>query len=179
VDTIVASVAVGRTPLCAALAFAVFASAKWHLPAKFPVSLNRPGKESIEMAMTDPIADMLTRVRNATSAKLPVVDIPASNLKREIARVLQEKGFIKKFVVVEDGKQGILKILLRYTDGAPAIQGIQRVSRPGLRHYVDSAKLPRVRNGLGFAIISTSQGVMTDHEARKQNVGGEVLAKVW
>lgn len=129
--------------------------------------------------MTDSIADMLTRIRNAVAAKMPVVDIPASNQKREIARVLQEKGFIKKFVVVEDGKQGILKVLLRYTDGVPAIQGIQRVSRPGLRHYVDTAKLPRVRNGLGYAIISTSQGVMTDHEARQQKVGGEVIAKVW
>ena len=108
------------------------------------------------MAMTDPIADMLTRVRNACKAKLPVVDIPASNLKREIARVLQEKGFIKKFVVVDE-----------------------RVSTPGLRHYVDVAKLPRVRNGLGYAIISTSKGVMTDHEAREQKVGGEVIAKVW
>lgn len=131
------------------------------------------------MAMTDPIADMLTRIRNAVAAKMPVVDIPASNLKREIARVLQEEGFIKKFVVVEDGKQGILKILLRYTNGTPAIQGIQRVSRPGLRHYSDVTKLPRVRNGLGFAIISTSQGVMTDHKARKMSVGGEVIAKVW
>ena len=131
------------------------------------------------MAMTDSIADMLTRIRNAVAAKMPVVDIPASNQKREIARVLQEKGFIKKFVVVEDGKQGILKVLLRYTDGVPAIQGIQRVSRPGLRHYVDTANLPRVRNGLGYAIISTSQGVMTDHEARQQKVGGEVIAKVW
>ena len=131
------------------------------------------------MGMTDSIADMLTRIRNAVAAKMPVVDIPASNQKREIARVLQEKGFIKKFVVVEDGKQGILKVLLRYTDGVPAIQGIQRVSRPGLRHYVDTAKLPRVRNGLGYAIISTSQGVMTDHEARQQKVGGEVIAKVW
>ena len=131
------------------------------------------------MAMTDSIADMLTRIRNAVAAKMPVVDIPASNQKREIARVLQEKGFIKKFVVVEDGKQGILKVLLRYTDGVPAIQGIQRVSRPGLRHYVDTAKLPRVRNGLGYAIISTSQGVMTDHEARQQKVGGGVIAKVW
>ena len=131
------------------------------------------------MAMTDPIADMLTRIRNASTAKLPVVDIPASNLKREIARVLQEKGFIKKYVVVEDGKQGMLKILLRYTKGVSAIQGIQRVSTPGLRHYVDVAKLPRVRNGLGYAIISTSKGVMTDHEAREQKVGGEVIAKVW
>ena len=103
------------------------------------------------MAMTDPIADMLTRIRNAASAKLPVVDIPASNLKREIARVLQEKGFIKKFVIVEDGKQGILKVLLRYTKGESAIQGLQRISSPGLRHYVDVAKLPRVRDFRGLA----------------------------
>ena len=131
------------------------------------------------MAMTDPIADMLTRVRNACKAKLPVVDIPASNLKREIARVLQEKGFIKKFVVVDDGKQGILKVLLRYTNGVPAIQGLQRVSTPGLRHYVDVAKLPRVRNGLGYASISTAKGVMPDHEARDQTLRREVVAKVW
>ncbi|NLO22829.1 MAG: 30S ribosomal protein S8 [Fibrobacter sp.] len=131
------------------------------------------------MAMTDPIADMLTRVRNAAKAKLPVVDIPASNFKREIAQVLQEKGFIKKFVVIDDGKQGILKVLLRYTNGTPAIQAIHRVSRPGLRHYVDAVNLPRVRNGLGYAIISTSKGVMTDHEARKENLGGEVVAYIW
>ena len=129
--------------------------------------------------VTDPIADMLTRIRNAAAVKVPVVDIPSSNLKSEVARVLQEKGFIKKFVVVDDGKQGILKVLLRYTNGVSAIQGIQRVSTPGLRQYSDAAKLPRVRNGLGFAIISTSLGVMTDIEARKQHVGGEVIAKVW
>jgi small subunit ribosomal protein S8 len=129
--------------------------------------------------ITDPIADMLTRIRNATAAKKPVVDIPASNLKQELARVLKEKGFIKKYVVVEDGKQGILKVLLRYTNGIPAIQGIQRVSRPGLRHYANVEKLPKVLNGLGYAIISTSNGVMTDHEARKLGVGGEILCKVW
>jgi len=129
--------------------------------------------------ITDPIADMLTRIRNASTAKLPVVDVPASNLKQEIARVLKEKGFIKKYVVVEDGKQGIIKMLLRYANGTPAIQGIQRVSRPGLRRYSNAEKLPKVLNGLGYAILSTSQGVMTDHEARKQNVGGEVLCKVW
>jgi small subunit ribosomal protein S8 len=129
--------------------------------------------------ITDPIADMLTRIRNAAAARLPVVNIPSSGLKQEIARVLKEKGFIKKYVVVEDGKQGIIKILLRYTNGVSAIQGIQRVSRPGLRRYTNAEKLPKVLNGLGYAILSTSQGVMTDHEARKQNVGGEVLCKVW
>jgi len=131
------------------------------------------------MSMSDPIADMLTRIRNASAAKLPVVDVPASGLKREVARVLQEKGFIKKFVVVEDGKQGLIKLLLRYTEGVPAIQGIQRTSRPGLRQYSSVEKLPKVRNGLGYAILSTPQGVMTDKEARKLNVGGEVLCKVW
>jgi len=131
------------------------------------------------MSISDPIADMLTRIRNATTARLPVVDVPASGLKRELARVLQEKGFIKKFVVVEDEKQGMIKLLLRYTEGVPAIQGIQRTSRPGLRQYVKVDKLPRVRNGLGYAILSTPQGVMTDKEARKLNVGGEVLCKVW
>jgi len=129
--------------------------------------------------ITDPIADMLTRIRNASAARLPVVNIPSSNLKQEIARVLKEKGFIKKFVVVEDGKQGIIKMLLRYTNGTSAIQGIQRLSRPGLRRYANVEKLPKVLNGLGYAIISTSQGVMTDHEARKLGVGGEVLCKVW
>jgi small subunit ribosomal protein S8 len=129
--------------------------------------------------ITDPIADMLTRIRNAAAARLPVVNIPSSGLKQEIARVLKEKGFIKKYVVVEDGKQGIIKMLLRYTNGVSAIQGIQRVSRPGLRRYSNAEKLPKVLNGLGYAILSTSQGVMTDHEARKQNVGGEVLCKVW
>ncbi|MDR2732126.1 MAG: 30S ribosomal protein S8 [Fibromonadaceae bacterium] len=129
--------------------------------------------------LTDPIADMLTRIRNASAAKLPVVNVPSSNLKQEIARVLKEKGFIKKFVVVEDGKQNIIKMLLRYTDGIPAIQGIQRVSRPGLRRYSNVETLPKVLNGLGYAILSTSHGVMTDHEARKQKIGGEVLCKVW
>lgn len=129
--------------------------------------------------LTDPIADMLTRIRNAAAARLQVVNVPSSNLKQEIARVLKEKGFIKKYVVVEDGKQGIIKMLLRYTDGVSAIQGIQRVSRPGLRRYSDVETLPRVLNGLGYAILSTSRGVMTDHEARKQNIGGEVLCKVW
>lgn len=131
------------------------------------------------MSMSDPIADMLTRIRNAAAAKLPVVDIPASGFKVEIARVLQENGFVKKFVVVEDGKQGILKVLLRYTKGESAIQGIQRVSSPGLRHYASSGRIPKVRNGLGYAIVSTSKGVMTDHEARKAHLGGEVICKVW
>lgn len=131
------------------------------------------------MAMSDPIADMLTRIRNASSARKPVVDVPASNVKREVARVLQQRGFIKKFVIVDDGKQGMIKILLRYTEGVPAIQGIERTSRPGLRQYASVDQLPKVQSGLGIAIVSTSQGVMTDYEARKLKVGGEVLCKVW
>ena len=131
------------------------------------------------MQISDTIADLLTRIRNASTAKHATVDIPASNVKKSITQILADEGYIKDFSVVDDGKQGILKVLLRYTKGESAIQGLQRVSTPGLRHYVDAAKLPRVRNGLGYAIISTSKGVMTDHEARKENVGGEVIAKVW
>jgi small subunit ribosomal protein S8 len=131
------------------------------------------------MAMSDPIADMLTRIRNATMANKPVVEVPASNLKRELARVLQEKGFIKKFVVVEDGKQGMMKVLLRYTDGISAIQGIQRVSRPGRRFYSAATEMPRVLNGLGYVVVSTSNGLLTGQECRKQNIGGEILCKVW
>jgi small subunit ribosomal protein S8 len=131
------------------------------------------------MAMSDPIADMLTRIRNATMAAKPVVEVPASNMKRELAKVLQEKGFIKKFVVVDDGKQGIMKILLRYTDGIPAIQGIQRVSRPGRRFYSAAMEMPKVLNGLGYVVVSTSQGLLTGQECRKQNIGGEVICKVW
>ena len=131
------------------------------------------------MSMQDPIADMLTRIRNATKAKKPVVAIPASNIKRDIAKIMQEKGFIKKFIIVDDGKQGEMRLLMKYTQGQSAIQGIERVSRPGKREYIGADKLPRVLNGLGYAIISTSRGLMTDHECRKENVGGEVLCKVW
>jgi small subunit ribosomal protein S8 len=131
------------------------------------------------MAMSDPIADMLTRIRNATMAKKPVVEIPASKIKREVAKILAEKGFIKTFVIVEDDKQGMMKVLLRYTNGVPAIQGIERVSRPGRRYYSSSTEMPKILNGLGYAIISTSHGVMTDHDCRAQNVGGEVICYVW
>ena len=131
------------------------------------------------MSMQDPIADMLTRIRNAAKAKKPVVAIPASNIKRDIAKIMQEKGFIKKFIIVDDGKQGEMRLLMKYTQGHSAIQGIERVSRPGKREYIGADKLPKVLNGLGYAIISTSRGLMTDHECRKENVGGEVLCKVW
>jgi small subunit ribosomal protein S8 len=129
---------------------------------------------------TDQVADMFTRIRNAIQAKKKTVDIPSSRLKREIARILCESHFIKKYAFLDDGRQGVIKILLKYDDHmCNAIQGIQRVSTPGLRQYGRSGRMPRVLNGLGIAIVSTSKGVMTDHECRKNKVGGEVIGKVW
>ncbi|MBD3393730.1 MAG: 30S ribosomal protein S8 [Chitinivibrionales bacterium] len=129
---------------------------------------------------TDPIADMFTRIRNAIQARKKTVDIPASKLKREVTRILHENHFIRKYAFTDDGKQGTIKILLKY-DGQmrSAIQGIQRVSTPGLRTYRGAATIPRVLNGLGIAIVSTSRGVLTDHQCRKNNAGGEVIGKVW
>ena len=132
------------------------------------------------MQMSDVIADMLTRIRNANNAKHETVDVPASNMKRSIADILVNEGYIKGYNIVEDGKQGIIRITLKYGDNkAPVITGLRRVSKPGLRIYAACDELPRVRNGLGIAIISTSKGIMTDKVARKQNLGGEVLAFVW
>lgn len=132
--------------------------------------------------MTDPIADFLTRIRNAISANRRIVEIPASNLKKEITKVLHEKGYIHGYKFIEgDRPQGVIKIALKYnpSTNAPAIIGIQRVSRPGLRKYTQAKDMPKVLNGLGIAIISTSKGVMTDKEARKLNIGGEVLCYVY
>jgi small subunit ribosomal protein S8 len=132
------------------------------------------------MSMTDPIADMLTRIRNACHAKHPRVDVPASNLKREVARVLAECRFIDNFAHIEDNKQGVLRLYLRYDrESNSIIRGLKRVSRPGLRNYSGKDERPRVLRGLGVAIVSTSQGVMTDREARTAGVGGEVLCNVW
>lgn len=132
------------------------------------------------MSMTDPIADFLTRLRNASAARHRWVDIPASNLKVRIAVLLKLEGYIKDFVLVEDNKQNILRLYLRYTpDGDPVIGRLQRVSKPGRRHYVNAGQLPRVRNGLGVAILTTSRGVITDKQARKEHVGGEVLCYIW
>ena len=130
--------------------------------------------------MTDPIADYLTRVRNAIMANHKVVEIPASNTKKEITKILYDKGYIRSYKFEEDSKQGIIRIALKYhpETKVPAIKKLQRASRPGLRKYANAKELPRVLNGLGIAIISTSQGVMTDKEARKMNVGGEVLCFV-
>ena len=132
------------------------------------------------MQITDPVADMLTRIRNANSAKHDTVDVPASNLKKAIAQILLDEGYIKAFQVVEDGTQGIIRITLKYLAGKEkVISGLRRVSKPGLRVYAGAEELPRVLKGLGIAIISTSKGVMTDKAARANHVGGEVLAFVW
>ena len=132
------------------------------------------------MQITDTIADMLTRIRNANSAKHESVDIPASNMKKAIAQILLDEGYIKSFEVIEDGKQGTIRITLKYLAGKQkVIRGLRRVSKPGLRIYSNCEDMPKVMNGLGIAIVSTSKGIMTDKEARKANVGGEVLAFVW
>ena len=132
------------------------------------------------MQITDPVADMLTRIRNANTAKHESVDVPASNLKKAIAKILLDEGYIKSYEVVEDGTQGIIRIQLKYLAGKEkVISGLRRVSKPGLRVYAGADELPRVLKGLGIAIISTSRGVMTDKAARANHVGGEVLAFVW
>ena len=132
------------------------------------------------MQITDPVADMLTRIRNANTAKHESVDVPASNLKKAIAQILLDEGYIKSFEIVEDGTQGIIRIQLKYLAGKEkVISGLRRVSKPGLRVYAGADELPKVLKGLGIAIISTSKGVMTDKAARANHVGGEVLAFVW
>ncbi|MDR0978630.1 MAG: 30S ribosomal protein S8 [Lachnospiraceae bacterium] len=132
------------------------------------------------MNVTDPIADMLTRIRNANMKKFKTVDIPASNMKTSIAEILLEEGYIKSYEVINDEVQGIIRITLKYDEkGKKVIAGLKRISKPGLRIYVAKDELPKVLNGLGIAIISTSQGLMTDKKARGQGVGGEVLAYIW
>lgn len=132
------------------------------------------------MQITDPIADMLTRIRNANTAKHETVDIPASNMKKAIAEILNEEGYIKGYQIIEDGKQGVIRITLKYAGNKEkVISGIQRVSKPGLRMYAPADELPRVLKGLGIAIISTSKGIMTDKKARAEHIGGEILAFVW
>ena len=132
------------------------------------------------MQITDTIADLLTRIRNASSAKHATVDVPASNVKKAIAQILVDEGYVKSFQLIEDGKQGIIRITLKYTDGkSPVITGLRRVSKPGLRIYSSCEDMPKVRKGFGIAIVSTSKGIMTDKKARELNVGGELLAFVW
>ena len=132
------------------------------------------------MHITDPIADMLTRIRNANSAKHDTVDVPASNMKKAIAQILLEEGYIKNFQLIDDGTQGVIRISLKYGAGKEkVISGLRRVSKPGLRVYAGADELPKVLRGLGIAIVSTSKGIMTDKKAREAHVGGEVLAFVW
>ena len=131
------------------------------------------------MHITDPIADMLTRIRNANNAKHDTVDVPASNMKKSIAQILLDEGYIKSFQIVDDGTQVMIHITLKYNGKDKVISGLRRVSKPGLRVYVGADELPRVLRGLGIAIVSTSKGVMTDKAARAAHVGGEVLAFVW
>ena len=132
------------------------------------------------MHIPDSIADMLTRIRNAGAAKHETVDVPASKMKKAIAQILLDEGYIKSFQLIEDGKQGIIRIVLKYGENKTSvISGLRRVSKPGLRIYTNCEDMPKVMKGLGIAIVSTSKGVMTDKQARKENVGGEVLAFVW
>jgi small subunit ribosomal protein S8 len=132
------------------------------------------------MVVTDPIADMLTRIRNALVVKHEMVEVPASNMKRAIARILLEEGYIKDYTEIDDGKQGVLKITLKYgQNDQRVITGLKRISKPGLRVYAKKDQIPKVLGGLGIAIISTSKGIMTDKQARKQGLGGEVLCYIW
>ncbi len=132
------------------------------------------------MNITDPIADMLTRIRNANTSKHKTVDVPASNMKKAIAEILFEEGYIKSFEVIENENQGIIRITIKYDEkGSRVIAGLKRISKPGLRVYAAKDELPKVLNGLGIALISTSKGIMTDKKAREQGIGGEVLAYIW
>lgn len=131
------------------------------------------------MSMTDPIADFLTRVRNAISAGKKSVDIPASNMKKGIAEIMKSTHFITDYSLIEDGTKKYLSLKLKYNDGVSVIEGLKRISKPGIRSYTDSENIPRVRNGLGIAVISTSKGLMTDKQARAQKIGGEVICEIW
>ncbi|WP_099975198.1 MULTISPECIES: 30S ribosomal protein S8 [Lactobacillaceae] len=132
------------------------------------------------MVMTDPIADYLTRIRNANMVRHDSLEVPASNMKKSISEILKNEGFIKDYEVIEDNKQGVIRIYMKYgRDQQRVISGLKRISKPGLRSYVDSDNVPKVLNGLGIALLSTSKGVITDKEARAQHVGGEVLAYIW
>ena len=132
------------------------------------------------MSMTDPVSDLLTRIRNATSVRHDRMDVPASKMKLEIAKILKQEGYIRTFKMIEEGPQGTIRIYLKYADdGEPVIHGLRRVSRPGLRVYRGVGDLPKVRNGLGVAVISTNRGVVTDEQARGLQVGGEVLCEIW
>jgi len=132
------------------------------------------------MSISDPIADFLTRIRNALMARHRMVDIPASNMKKTLAQILYDQGFIRNYIIIDDGKQGIIRLFLKYDrNGRPVIHELKRISKPGRRVYVPLERLPRVKNNMGIAIISTSKGVMTERQAQKERVGGEVLCYIW
>lgn len=131
------------------------------------------------MPVTDPISDFLTRIRNAAKAKMKRVEIPASNMKKSLAEILKQQKFVEDYEIVEDSKQNIIRIQLKYINGVSAISGLKRISTPGLRTYKGAGELPRVLNGLGVAVISTSKGLLTDKEAKRQSVGGEVVCYIW
>ncbi|GAB4292880.1 MAG: 30S ribosomal protein S8 [Ignavibacteriaceae bacterium] len=131
------------------------------------------------MPVTDPISDFLTRIRNASKAKKLRVDIPASNMKKNLAEILKAQSFIEDYTIIEDNKQNIIRIVLKYRDGRPSISGLKKISTPGLRVYKSASELPRVLNGLGIAVISTSKGLMTDKQARQNSIGGEVVCYIW
>jgi small subunit ribosomal protein S8 len=181
----VVNVAVVRIQFFANLSYAVFASGNWLIKDKFRALRRLVGKsnlrkEVIRMVMTDPVADMLTRIRNANAVRHESLEVPGSRLKREIAEILKREGFIKEVEYVEDNKQGMIRIFLKYgPNQEKVITGLKRISKPGLRVYAKADEVPRVLSGLGIAIVSTSTGIITDKEARKQSVGGEVLAYVW
>jgi small subunit ribosomal protein S8 len=167
------------------MVYAVSVSGCLHTGARFRVFARQAGKQQLKevdgMQITDTIADMLTRIRNANSAKHNSVDIPASNMKKAIAQILVDEGYVKSYQTINDDKQGIIRIFLKYQgpNKTPVLQGLRRVSKPGLRIYTKCEDMPKVMRGIGTAIISTSKGVMTDKQARRENVGGEVLAFVW
>ncbi len=131
------------------------------------------------MPVTDPISDFLTRIRNASRAKKPRVEIPSSNMKKDLTEILKKQKFIEDYSVVDDNKQNLIRIQLKYSDGTPALTGLKRISTPGLRVYKGAGELPRVLNGLGIAVISTSKGLMTDKDARRDSLGGEVVCYIW
>jgi len=131
------------------------------------------------MSMTDPIADYLTQIRNALKAKKSYVDVPASNMKKSLTKILYKEYYVRDYIIIDDGLQGKIRIFLKYDDGAPVISGLRRVSKPGLRKYVKADKIPRVLNNLGIAIMTTPNGVITNKEARQKHVGGEVICHVW
>ena len=172
------SSAVVRAGICENSEYAASVSGIWPIAVSSPAFARQAGRER-NMSMTDPIADLLTRIRNASNAGHKMVDIPASTLKTSIARVFYNRGFIRGFRRIENGQQGILRVYLAYRNGKSLIVGIKRISKPGCRVYAGVSEIPRVMGGRGMAVLTTPKGVVTDMEARRENVGGEVLLHVW